>query len=166
MTQDLDDILHQDAGTKKIGVNTLLSSILTKYAEWDRFEEKYGFMHIPREFFNIVLLTVDEEKLKRFSEDFYGVGGPKEFLTFRSKRINIETVLEHISAACKYAGVAQCDIALQGKEYILTIHHELGQKWSEYLSFIWAQGLMKITLGLPVKYDVTKNSLVIRFSKQ
>jgi hypothetical protein len=166
MTQDLDDILHQDAATKKIGVNTLLSSILTKYAEWDRFEEKYGFMHLTRELFKIVLQTVDEEKLMRISKEFYGGGGPKEFLTFRSKRINIETALEHISAACKYAGLAQCDIALQGKEYILTIHHELGQKWSEYLAFIWGQGLMKTTLGLPVEYEVTKNSIVIRFSKQ
>lgn len=166
MTHELDDILLQDARSKKIGVNTLLSSILTKYAEWDRFTEKYGFMHLAREFFNIVLQTVDEEKLKRISEDFYGGGGPKEFLTFRSKKINIETALEHISAVCKYAGVAQCDIALQGNEYILTIHHDLGQKWSEYLAFIWGEGLMKTTLALPVEYDVTKNSLVIRFSKQ
>lgn len=166
MTHDLDDILHKDVGTKKIGVNTLVSSILTKYSEWDRFAEKYSFMYLSREFFNIVLQTVDVEKLKRISEDFYGIGGPKEFLTFRSKRINIETALEHISAACKYAGAAECDIALQGKEYILTIHHDLGQKWSEYLAFIWGEGLMKTTLGLPVEYDVTKNSLVIRFSKQ
>ncbi|MDQ5870552.1 MAG: hypothetical protein M3530_12625, partial [Thermoproteota archaeon] len=75
MTQELDDILHKDSGTKKIGVNTLVSTIFTKYAEWDRFAEKYGFMYLSREFFNLVLQTVDVEKLKHISEDFYGVGG-------------------------------------------------------------------------------------------
>lgn len=89
-------ISFKDAGTKKIGVNTLVSSILTKYAEWDRFAEKGGYMYLPREFFNIVLQTVEVEKLKRISEEFYCTGDPKGFLTFRSKRINIETALEHI----------------------------------------------------------------------
>lgn len=35
---------------------------------------------------------------------------------------------------------------MQGKEYILTIHHDLGQKWSDYLAFMWGEGLLEIVV--------------------
>jgi hypothetical protein len=108
---------------------------------------------------------VDVDKLKDVVSAYYGTAGPREFLTFRSKRINIETVLEHISSACKYAGSAEYDVGTHAKDHIITIHHDLGQKWSEILALVWADGLIKNTLGLPTHYEITNNSLVIRFSE-
>ena len=43
---------------------------------------------------------------------------------------------------------------------------DLGQKWSEILALVWADGLIKNTLGLPTHYEITNNSLVIRFSEE
>jgi len=73
--------------------------------------------------------------------------------------------LEHISSACKYAGSAEYDVGTHAKDHIITIHHDLGQKWSEILALVWADGLIKNTLGLPTHYEITNNSLVIRFSE-
>jgi hypothetical protein len=165
MTDEVEHILENDAKSKKISVGTLLSSLLTKYAEWDRFTEKYGFVSMPREFLKLMLETVDIDKLKDAVATYYGTAGPSEFLTFRSKRVDKETVLEHISAACKYAASAECDLGTHGKDQILIIHHDLGHKWSEILALVWAEGLFRHTLGFPTQYKITKNSLVIRFSE-
>ena len=165
LTNELEHILQMDAKSKKMNVGSLLSSILSKYAEWDRFTEKYGFVSMPREFLKLMLAIVDIDKLKDAVSTYYGTAGPREFLTFRSKRINIDTVLEHISSVCKYAGSAEYDVGTHAKDHIITIHHDLGKKWSEILALGWADGLIKNTLGLPTHYEITNNSLVIRFSE-
>jgi hypothetical protein len=165
MTDELEHVFQSDAKLKKISVGTLLSSLLTKYAEWDRFTEKYGFVSMPREFLKLMLEAVDITKLKDAAAAYYGTSGPTGFLTFRSKRVDKETVLEHISAACKYAASAEFDLGTNGKDHILIIHHELGNKWSEILSLIWAEGLFKNTLGFTTQYKITNNSLVIQFSE-
>jgi biotin-(acetyl-CoA carboxylase) ligase len=40
ITQELEDLLQKDAKLKRISVNALISSIMTKYAEWDRYRER------------------------------------------------------------------------------------------------------------------------------
>ena len=86
LTNELEHILQMDAKSKKINVGTLLSSILSKYAEWDRFTEKYGFVSMSREFLKLILAIVDVDKLKDAVSAYYGTAGPREFLTFRSKK--------------------------------------------------------------------------------
>jgi hypothetical protein len=41
ITHELEDILQRDAKFKRISVNALISSIMTKYAEWDRYRERF-----------------------------------------------------------------------------------------------------------------------------
>ena len=166
MTDKHEHILQNEAKTRKVNIGTLLSSLVTKYAEWDRFTEKYGFISMPREFLKLIIELIDIDKLKEGSKRYYGKSGPIEFLTFRSKRINLESVLEHISSACKYAGSADLDIGRDGKEHVITIHHGLGPKWSEILAFIWADGLIKNTLAISPRCEINNNSLVIRFSEE
>lgn len=166
LTDKLERILQNDAKIRKVNVGTLLSSLVTKYAEWDRFTEKYGFVSMPREAMKLIIDLVDIDKLKDAAKRYYGAGGPIEFLTFRSKKIDLESVLEHISSACKYAGSAELDIGMEGRNHVITIHHSLGQKWSEILAFIWADGLIKNKLGLSTRNEINNNSLVIRFSEE
>jgi predicted HicB family RNase H-like nuclease len=39
-SEDLNKILDRDSKDKGVSTNSLISSILTKYAEWDRYTEK------------------------------------------------------------------------------------------------------------------------------
>ena len=42
ISKALDSLLRKDAKTKRIPVDALVSSIMTKYAEWDRYNERFG----------------------------------------------------------------------------------------------------------------------------
>ena len=45
--QNLDKLIERDADNKRVSTNSLILSILTKYAEWDRYSELLQFVSIP-----------------------------------------------------------------------------------------------------------------------
>lgn len=63
ITRHLDDVLKADSVANQISVNGLISSILTRYDEWDRHVEKFGYVSISREFVKYLLEHVNLEDL-------------------------------------------------------------------------------------------------------
>ena len=57
---------------------------------------------------------------------------------FWFKKINIHIFLDGLSLFCKYARVAEYDLETDGKNYTITMHHELGEvvklAWARYFS--------------------------------
>jgi ribosomal protein L25 (general stress protein Ctc) len=47
--KELDDALYNDAQENDINENALISSILVKYIEWDRYAKKIGRVTLPKE---------------------------------------------------------------------------------------------------------------------
>nr|MDO8133294.1 hypothetical protein [Candidatus Njordarchaeum guaymaensis] len=65
LTRELDNILQQEAQARRISVNTLINATLTKYAEWDRHIEKFGFISIAGETFKAFLSEVDDQEVEK-----------------------------------------------------------------------------------------------------
>jgi hypothetical protein len=38
----IDQILQNDANTKRVSINSLIFNLLSKYIEWDRYSERFG----------------------------------------------------------------------------------------------------------------------------
>jgi hypothetical protein len=62
--QKLDKLLERDAENKRGIINSLISSIITKYAEWDRYSELLQFVSIPPDMFKLLAGSLDDEKIK------------------------------------------------------------------------------------------------------
>lgn len=161
LTHDLDNLLQKDAKAKRMSVNSLLTAMITKYAEWDRHAEKFGFVSLTRDGLRLILEAADDEKLSQIGKD-HGKTTNKEFLMFWFKRINMESFLEGTLLWCKYAGVAEYDLETDGRNYTVTFHHEIGEKWSNFLGHVISQGI-ESELGLNPKLDFSKNSIIIKF---
>jgi len=144
-----------------MSVNALTTSILTKYAEWDRYAERFGFVSVGKELFSQIIQTTDQQSLEKIAEDM-GAQLTKQFMLFWFKKINVETFLAYVSTISRYGGIAKCDIEVQGREHTITALHELGPKWSNFLKHFIDSGL-KSTLGIVAEFDTTKNSVVGRF---
>lgn len=164
IAHELDNFLQKDAEASGINVNTLITRIITKYTEWDRYADKFGFISLPRDAFRFFLGIMDEDKLKEFAIE-YGSAVSKEFMMFRFKKVDAKTALEVISLFCKYAGNAEYDVVTNGKGYTVTLHHDLGEIWSRFLGYIVAEGMIKSVVGIIPKYDITGSSLIIQFSE-
>lgn len=162
LTQDVDKLLEKDAKDRSISVNGLISAIMTKYVEWDRYSERFGYVSLTHESFRYILEATDEDKLISAAKE-YGAKVPKEFMLFWFKKTGINSFLKGLSLRCKYAGIAQYELETQGRDYIVTIHHKFGEKWSSFFKTILEQEI-KYAVGFPAKFDVTTSSIVIKIT--
>jgi len=157
----LDTLLRKDAKTKRITVNALISSIMTKYAEWDRYNERFGVITMKREAFKSILGVIEDDNITSVSKEI-GVQIPKQFILFWFKKTNLQTYLEYMSLVCRYAEFAQYEVDTDGSDYTLTLIHELGEKWSLFLKN-WIEQGMKTTIGIIPLFDVIDAQLAIRY---
>ena len=85
----INSLLEKDADSKGVSVNALISMIMTKYAEWDRYIERFGGITIKPQAFKEILEVVDEDKLADIAKRS-GSRFPKEFILFLvQERISI-----------------------------------------------------------------------------
>jgi hypothetical protein len=157
----IEAVLQKDAKEKRTTVNSLISTALTKYAEWDRYAESFGFICLPRNGFKLIIDSLDDETIKRIAEEI-GSRQPKELMMFIFKKMTIDNFVSQTLLFSKYAGFGTYEIETDERNYTFVIHHELGRKWSTFLAHLGSQGL-KSTLGIAPKFNITEYSVVFEF---
>jgi hypothetical protein len=157
----IDSILQKDAKEKRTTVNSLISAALTKYAEWDRYAESFGFICLPRNGFKLIIDSLDDEKIKKIAEET-GARIAKELTMFIFKKVTLDTFLSMNSLWFRYSGAGTYEIETNERDYTIVIHHELGRKWSTYVAHFASQAL-KSTLGVVPKINITEYSVVLEF---
>jgi hypothetical protein len=161
ITEELDRILRDEADAKNISVASLVQSIFTRHAEWDRYTEKFVHYSLPSDGFKAIIEAVDEETMLRKAEDD-SPKAVKAFSLFWFKEFNVDTFLRGIALNSKYGRHYDCQISNDGKQASISIHHALGKKWSNLLSKQFG-GALKM-LGIVAQFDsITEESVVFRF---
>jgi hypothetical protein len=161
LPSNIDAILQKDAKEKRTTVNSLISTALTKYAEWDRYAESFGFICLPRNGFKLIIDSLDDETIKQIAEEI-GSRQPKELMMFIFKKMTLDTFVSQASLFSRYAGFGTYEVETNERNYTIVVHHELGRKWSIYLAHLGSQGL-KSTLGVVPKFHVTEYSVIFEF---
>ena len=162
ITEDMDRLLQKDAEEKGTSVNALINSIFTRYAEWDRYAARFGYVSIGKDLLVSILVATDEKKLVEIADK---LGGEltRQFLLFWFKRVNLETFLAYVSLVCRYGGIAKYEMEFARNEYTITTIHELGMPWSNFLKHFIDHGL-RDNLGIVAQFDVSRNSVVGKFA--
>ena len=83
---------------------------------------------------------------------------------FWFKRSDLETYLRYLSLVFRYNGFGEYEVDIDEARtnYTITIIHNMGQKWSNFLKN-WLEQGMKTTTGIIPKIDISKNTVVARF---
>ena len=160
--KEIDDLLNKDATSKRISVNSLVSTILIKYAEWDRYIERFGGITIKPQVLKKLLDKVEDEQIQAIAKES-GSRFPKEFVLFLFRKLDLDTYLETLSLICKYKGYAHYELNVEESEYTITLIHDLGYKWSYFLHYIVQEGMIS-TIGIRPKVDINQGTLIIRFN--
>jgi hypothetical protein len=138
----INSLLEKDADSKGVSVNALISMIMTKYADWDRYTERFGSITIKLQAFREMLEEIDEDKLA-----------------------DIDTYLEALKLMCKYKGYARYELESDESGYTVILVHDLGEKWSNFLRHVVEGGMRSIT-GIVPKFEVNPDSLIVRFTSR
>jgi uncharacterized protein YxeA len=161
ISEEVDGILEKDAKAHRTGVNSLISSIMGKYAEWDRYTEKFGHVAIPTSLFRALLELIDENALVALA-DRVSVELTNEITSFWFKKTNLETVLQFFSITCEYGKVGEVEIENEGRNYTITVYHEYGRKWSIWLQHYIDKVIRTFVKAIP-QFETTENTLTLKF---
>ena len=161
LPSNIDAILQKDAKEKRTTVNSLISTALTKYAEWDRYAESFEFICLPRNGFKLIIDSLDDETIKQIAEEL-GSRSPKELMMFIFKKMTLDAFMSLGSLFSRYAGFRTYELETNERNYTLVIHHDLGRKWSIFLAHLGSQELKSI-LGIVPKFHITEYSVVFEF---
>ena len=160
LSKGLDELLQKDANAKRISIGALISAILTKYSEWDRYMEKFDMITLRQETISAILEATEDEILIKKAREI-GAKIPKEFLMFWFKRTDLDSYLQYLELLCNYGKFARYELEATANGYVITLLHNMGYKWSLFLQYVIEEGI-KTTIGRLPRIEASKGSIVIR----
>jgi hypothetical protein len=161
ITEELDGILEKDAKAQRTTVNALMHSIIMKYAEWDRFTERFGHIALPKTLFRAILDLIDENGLATLAEQV-GVELTNEITSFWFKKVNNETLLQLLHNSCQYAKIGELEVEDKGRDHTFSIYHEYGPNWSTFWEHYLDKAIRTYLKAIP-RIETTENEVNVSF---
>jgi hypothetical protein len=161
ISEELDAMLEKDAKIHRTTVNALISSIMARYAEWDRFTERFAHISIPTTLFRALLGLTDENALATLAEEV-SVELTHEIVSFWFKKVNLETLLRFISNVSEYGRAGEIEIENEGRDYTISIYHEFGKKWSIWLQHYLDKVIRAYVKAIP-QFETAEKTVTVTF---
>jgi hypothetical protein len=159
LPRNLDDVLISEAQNRGLSPNALVSMVMTRFVEWDRFADRFHFVCINTDLLKGFL--VQDESLEHLAEA-RGSKDIKEAMLFWFKEVNVENLLRFLSHRCRYAGYGEFEYQEKQGRCTFAIHHELGPKWSLFLKQYLDAALRK-TFHIRAEFETTESSVSASF---
>jgi hypothetical protein len=160
ITKDLDRILQHEAERRNVSINGLISSVLTKFAEWDRYAEGFGLATLSREILRKLTNLASEELIAKAGSEL----GPellRSEVIFWYKQATLQTFLEWFDLFSKYSGLHKASITKTDGDYVIVIRHEMGEKWSLFLKNYF-ESAFKARLGIASETEISEFQVSLR----
>src|SRR5438093_13012120 len=90
LSKELDELLQNDANSKRISVGAMLSNILTKYSEWDRYADKFAIISLRHQTIRAMLEATDDDAVIIKAREI-GDKIPREFIMCWFKRTDLDS---------------------------------------------------------------------------
>ena len=159
--KELDDLLQKDAKTRGSTVNALVSSIMRKYAEWDRYTRMFPYISIPSSLFRALLDMTDENMWAMLAERV-AVELTNQVMLFWFKKVSLEDNLKLLAIESEYSGQREVEIENEGRNYTISVYHNFGKKYSIFYEH-FADKLMRTCFQIIPKFEITENTVTCRF---
>ena len=158
LTEELDQALVAEAELKGITPGSLISSIFTKYVQFDSTMERMGSVQMPQQWLMYLLDAASDENLRKVApmmgEEL------RSRIEFTFGQFNLDSLLEALENAGSYSRLFRIEIRTDQKRFNATFYHTYGKKWSEFLENA-VVGLMEQLPTKILSHSSTNASVVI-----
>ena len=159
--------LRNEANQKDVSINTLVSQIIKQHIDWHSNAAKAGFISVRRELIVKLMEKVSEQDISSIVE-YIAKTSNKDFIMMLRNQYNIESALDLIETWIRISGYPyrhEVDNinTNNNNSYTTTVHsyiiqHDMGRKWSLYLSELYRCSFEEFGLG-KVYFDISDNML-------
>ncbi|HZD12641.1 MAG TPA: hypothetical protein VE177_03890 [Candidatus Binatus sp.] len=125
--------LQEEASRQNISVNTLVNQLLLDYSEFGRFVQRANAVRLTRKTFEEILKIAPEDGLGKAGQAA-GKSGPGSIITSKWGEITMNNVISFIRDLSTYANLFEYYEKEDNGHSTITLVHELGGKWSSFLS--------------------------------
>jgi hypothetical protein len=124
--------VEQEALAQKVSANTLVNQILIQYSDFDRFAKKINTVKTSSFVFRGILDAADIDKLIHVAKSA-GSSIPQAFVTAKSGKMDLESLLGHIRTLAAYAHMYEYNENVSQQGHVVTLVHDFGLNWSIFL---------------------------------
>jgi len=155
--------IEAEAQTRGLSVNALVNSILSKYANWERFADQFRFIPLTDDLLRAALNQLSDEDVAHITKT---LGGHvvNEGMAFWKKETDLDGLVTYLANRCRYAGYGNLAYETKGKNHRLVIEHNLGHKWSIYLKHTLDDTFRK-KLGVVAQFELSNSEITVRFKE-
>ena len=154
--------LRQEAKLKEMSVDTLMTQIAKRHTEWYVNASQIGFVSVRKSLIMRLLDEIgDDKKIREIAREV--TERSSDFLLLLKKQYNvpIESALEFIESWIKESGYPYLHdtSGLDQNIHHFVIQHDMGLKWSLYLSEICRDLFEELFSITAVRFDITDNTV-------
>jgi hypothetical protein len=157
-------VLNEEAERQGISVNALMNWLLQQYA-YIRYMLRYGAITLTRKGFASLLECCPEDTVREKGRKAGSEITRDMLLTMGAAPDYNFVILLVKKILAEFAGWFECDHHVKRDREILHLRHDLGIKWSNYLSGV-ASGTFNSILNKEVKIEFSDCSVTITIPKQ
>lgn len=154
--------LKKEAREKQVSTNTLISQIFGQHLNWHSIGPKAGFSVVQRATLVSLLEKISEEEATSISKSI-GIGEFKDFVLLLRHEYNLQSTMEVLETWMHVSGNLYTHNSRSGR-HSLAIQHNLGKKWSIFLSELYRSVLEEFG-QLNATFNLTDNTVHITFEE-
>ena len=127
------EALQEEAKRQSISVNTLVNQLLLDYSEFGRFLQRVSALKLSRKTFGEILNSVSDDSLVKAAQTA-GKSAPIALIASKYGKVTVNSVMGYVHDLSAYANLFEYYEKNENERWTVTLMHELGPKWSIFLS--------------------------------
>ena len=153
---ELVEDIQTEASLNDISPNVLVQQILEKYVKWDAKAAKAGFVPVTKGLLKELFDKIPEKEVIEIAERVERKEFADIILLLRND-FNIEAVLDEIESRARVSSFP-FRYTSKGKLHSFVIQHDIGPKWSLYLSTRYKAAFEDLQLT-SFKFHTSQNTI-------
>ncbi len=154
------EALQEEAKRQSISVNTLVNQLLLDYSEFGRYLQRVNALKMSRKTLEEILNSVSDDSLVKAAQTA-GKSAPVALIASKYGKITVSSVLAYIHDLSAYANLFEYYEKNENERWTVTLMHELGPKWSTFLSYYLGEAF--VSAGVQPKSKTSDRAVIFTF---
>jgi len=152
--------LEEEAKKNRTSLNTLVSQILSRYADWWRYAGRLGLIPVSKDLLRDVYKSLEKPELEELGKRFAETSG-REHVLYLYQQLSFGTILQFLDLWSSHFDAYEH--RYDGKMHFYTVHHDVNLNFSIFVKE-FVTTMIRETVPRTVKFEtIGPNSVTFSF---